>query len=103
MISLRQFRALVVEHLGPELERATPERLRRFLDHAHQEMAPAHTPGQRFVLDEEEGTYREVMRRFFWRSLDGVDEQTYIALWLLAIEASLYYEDEPAEGEALVP
>lgn len=97
MIPLGRLRTLVEEHLGVGLCRATPERVRAFLDLIALEIAPPLAHGERYVLDEPATSYEEIIRHFLWESLHADPEEAVVTLWLLGLEAALgsdWHEEE---------
>lgn len=89
MINLQQFRALVVQYLGPELHDATPDNVRAFLDRMQVEMAEKPPPGERYRIEESIFTYDSILRDFFWSALNSPLDEAVIMLWVLAAEAYL--------------
>jgi hypothetical protein len=84
-VTLDEFRQRVRQQFGPNMERATPENVREFLDQMQQELDP-HAPGSPLDLDETETSYEAILRAFFSEILETPRDQAIIQLWLLSLE-----------------
>src|SRR5262249_54122612 len=82
-MTLAEFRELVRQEFGPDLEHITPANVREFLDRV-QSHKPAE--GTRFRLNEQETTYEGILRAFFRQVLEVPPEEAIIPLWTLALE-----------------
>ena len=90
-MNLREFREMVRQELGANLENATPENIRSFLDGMQALVYPPKRVGEYIVLDEEGPLdYERLVLDFFSGSLEGDPEKAAIALWLFAMEIWTY-------------
>lgn len=87
-MNIAEFRELVRQEFGPELERATPANVREFLDRMQVRLHEESGEAQTYALDSEEESrsYEEIVTDFFSRALDYPPDQAFIMLWLLAFE-----------------
>jgi hypothetical protein len=84
-VTLDQFRQRVWEQFGADLERATPQNIREFLDQMQVEMDDL-PPGGPYELSETDTSYEAILRTFFAEILEAPRDQAVIQLWLLALE-----------------
>jgi len=84
-VTLEAFRRLVREQFGPDMERATPQNVREFLDRMQQELDTT-PPGGPYELSEGETSYEAILRTFFSEILDAPRDQALIQLWMLGLE-----------------
>ncbi len=83
--------------LGARLERATPERLRAFLDQAQARLQP-HEAGSVVEVEGDETSLEQAEREFFGQVLEDTSDRAFILLWLTAVE--MWWASRPeAPGE----
>ena len=92
---LDTFRKAVWKEFGHNLEKATPENVRDFLDR-HQEQLFDGSSSDRFVLNEPKTTYEEILKDFFVRVLERPSDEALILLWTLAFEMSFFNIEQHA-------
>ena len=87
-MTIAEFRELVRQEFGPELERATPANVREFLDRMQVRLHEESGEGPTYAVDsdEESRSYEEIVTDFFSRALDYPPDQAFIMLWLLGFE-----------------
>ena len=84
-MTLEAFRRRVREQFGPDMERATPQNVREFLDQMQQELDTV-PPSGPYELSETETSYEAILRTFFCEILDAPRDQALIQLWMLGLE-----------------
>ena len=84
-MTLAEFRQRVREQFGPDMERATPENIRDFLDRMQQELDTV-PPSGVYEIAETETSYEAILRTFFSEILEAPRDQALIQLWLLGLE-----------------
>jgi hypothetical protein len=84
-MDMRDFKGLVTQEFGANLEHATPANVRDFLDRMQIDMLSPGVKG-RIVLEENATTFEEVLRDFFAKVLDLPSNDAVIMLWLMAFD-----------------
>lgn len=85
MLDLNEFKKAISRQFGENLENATPENVRHFLDQVPDNAFSTKTKG-RILLDEPSNSFEEVLKDFFTRVLDLPRDEALIMLWLLAFD-----------------
>ena len=84
-MDFQDFRNRIKETFGENLDHATPENVREFLDSMTACGLESSIDG-RVVLDEDASSYEEIVKDFFSKVLDMPKEDALIVLWLLAFD-----------------
>ena len=84
-MNISDFKSLVTQEFGANLEHATPANVRDFLDRMQIDMLSPGVKG-RIVLEENATTFEEVLRDFFAKALDLPPDDAVIMLWLMAFD-----------------
>ncbi|MFA6665100.1 MAG: hypothetical protein WCT06_00875 [Armatimonadota bacterium] len=84
-MDIGDFKNLVKEAFGKNLDHATPENVKEFLDNMTACGLESAIDG-RAVLDEDASLYEEIVKDFFSKVLDMPKEDALIVLWLLAFD-----------------
>lgn len=91
-MDLNSFRERVHQQLGPYLEKATGDDIRKFVREIEAERRREPPAKRRYLLSETPPeTVDQIFRGFFHRVLDMEKEEAVIALWLMA--ADLAFSD----------
>jgi hypothetical protein len=87
-MTLQALRELAVERFGADMERATPEGVRRFVAEVREEVFPSRRIAGRFVIDDTNaGADPEAAAvAYFGRVLLLDADRAAISLWLHAVE-----------------
>lgn len=87
-MDIQQFRDAVRAEFGAQLEYATPEHMRRFLQRMNTRIAVYDTGRTTFAIPHTENAknYEQVVMDFFARVLDLPSDQAVVLLWIFASE-----------------
>ena len=84
-MDLKEFKDIVNNEFGKNMEHATPGNVRDFLDRMQFNVLGPEIKG-RMILEEYASSYEEVMKDFFAKVLTLPQDQAIIMLWLLAFD-----------------
>jgi hypothetical protein len=84
-MDLLEFKRLLKDEFGENLNHATPENVRHFLDNMQFNVLGPELKG-RIVLEEHASTYEEIVKDFFSKVLDLPKEEALMMLWLLSFD-----------------
>jgi hypothetical protein len=84
-MDIYEFKRLVHQEFGNDLDHATPGNVRDFLDRIQGDVLGPNLKG-RIVLEEHASSYEEVLKDFFAKVLELPKDEALIMLWLLAFD-----------------
>lgn len=84
-MKLSEFRKLVHQEFGENLQHATPANVREFLDRIEGEVFSENVV-HRIVMNEPCTTYEEIIKDLFAKMLELPPEQAMLKLWTLALD-----------------
>ena len=99
-MKLDEFRRLVFQEFGVDLDHATPANVREFLDKMQLSNLSQRSGNPRHVLNDPSRNYEEIVKDTFARILKLPAEEAVPLLWIIAFELS-FSVIEYQYGEAL--
>jgi hypothetical protein len=88
-LKLEEFRKLVFQEFGTELNNATPANVREFLDRMQlSDFAAQRSQTPRVALNDPSRTYEEIVKDTFSKLLKLPPEEAVPLLWVIAFELS---------------
>jgi hypothetical protein len=88
-VKLEEFRQLVIQEFGADLNYATPANVREFLDRMHlSDFATQRAHSPRVALNDPSRSYEEIVKDTFAKLLKLPPEEAVPLLWVIAFELS---------------